>query len=101
MIENLHSRIYSFLFSLLRIKSRHQMIMHKQRFMDNRPYENHPNPIPLSQGWGIYGFRILRDTVGKPARRSKIRSGGYHEFENTITLADAQRDGADREEFVR
>jgi len=47
----------------------------------------------------IFGQRLtLRDTVGKPARRSKMREGGYHVLENTITLADAGRNGADREE---
>jgi hypothetical protein len=47
----------------------------------------------------MQGF--LKDTVGKPARRSKIRSGGCHVFENTIALADAGRHGTDREEVVR
>jgi hypothetical protein len=42
----------------------------------------------------------LRDTVGKPARMGKIKSGGSHVFKNSITLADAGRHGTDREEVV-
>jgi hypothetical protein len=42
----------------------------------------------------------LRDTVGKPARRSKIRSGGLYVFENTNPLADAGRNGSSREDVI-
>ena len=40
---------------------------------------------------------FLKDTVGKPGSRGMMRCRGYHVFENTITLADAGRNGADRE----
>jgi hypothetical protein len=50
-------------------------------------------PILLAQGF-------LKDTVGKPARRSKIRSGGLYVFENTKPLADAGRNGSSREDVI-
>jgi hypothetical protein len=43
---------------------------------------------------------FLKDTVGKLARGGKIRSGGCHVFENTIALANARRNGTDREDVV-
>lgn len=43
---------------------------------------------------------ILKDTVGKPAGRSKIQSGGRHVLENTFTLGDARGDGTDREAAI-
>jgi hypothetical protein len=43
---------------------------------------------------------ILKDTVGKPTRRSKMRDGGWHVSENAISVADAGRNGTDREAVV-
>ena len=38
---------------------------------------------------------LLKDTVGKPVKLSKIRGGGSNVFESTTTLANARRNGAD------
>jgi hypothetical protein len=42
----------------------------------------------------------MRDTVGELARRGKIKGGGSNVFEKSITVADARRNGADREDVV-
>jgi hypothetical protein len=42
----------------------------------------------------------MKDTVGKPARRGKIRSGGCYVLEDTVALADAGRDGSDWEGVI-
>jgi hypothetical protein len=43
---------------------------------------------------------VLRDTVGKRAKRDKMRGGGWHVSKNSITLADARRNRTDREDAV-
>jgi hypothetical protein len=42
----------------------------------------------------------LRDTVGELGKRGKMGGGGWHVFENTKPLADAGRNGTDREDVV-
>lgn len=46
----------------------------------------------------VSGFLI--DTVGKLARRGKIKGGGKDVFEKSISVADARRNGADRQDVV-
>jgi hypothetical protein len=46
----------------------------------------------------VYG--LLSDTVGKPAKRGKMRGGGRNVSENTTTMANASRNRTDRAQIV-
>jgi hypothetical protein len=48
----------------------------------------------------VHAFSILKDTVGKRAKRDKMEGGGWHVSKNSIPLADARRNRTDREEAV-
>jgi DNA-binding CsgD family transcriptional regulator len=68
---------------------------HRSSIMDKLGLQNRAELIAYAVQQGL-----LRDTVGKPGRRGKMRGGGWHVLKNTITVGDAGRNGTDREEAV-